>query len=412
MAIDYPDIISEYLDASERYEVDGVQIVPYLEPTEVAIGGVSNLMLLLQSAVNVPVELTLKPDLPQTSRFRGAPMLAMGEAELSVALEPAQVGLLVVPVTTTARAKEGQHQMHLNVTVKAQAEGQPTRVRSTEMKRRFRSDLIDDVVGLDLARVVGVGYRTTPTHKISLALTIRGKGGASDEAATLATKFQALWSLEDGDRQARALQEVSQRRANIIDQLQLEPLFVALFVEGQKRFADAGLPLRIGEAVALGKILTYTVRYFLASGTLQDGLLVPIWELGNEYELPTGDPLWVVCKVGFQHVLRLSVALSFGLVRQALGHHPWNVEERRAVISLVADSLETGQPMPPEFLYIPLLMAATYISRQITMDDEDVEHSLRLLEKAKAARSNVFADPDLADANLIFDRLMHAALQT
>jgi hypothetical protein len=32
MAIDYPDIISEYMDASKRYETDGVQIFPYLEP--------------------------------------------------------------------------------------------------------------------------------------------------------------------------------------------------------------------------------------------------------------------------------------------------------------------------------------------------------------------------------------------
>lgn len=410
MAIDYPDIISEYMDATERYETDGVQIVPYLEPTEIPVGGITNLILFLQSAVDVPVELTLTPDLPQTSRFRGTPMLAVGETELSVALEPAQVGILFVPVTTTPRAKEGQHQMHLNVSAKAQEP--PTRVRSTETAGRFRSELIDDVVGLDLARIVGVGYKTRPTGKISLPLTIRGKVELTDQGPNLATRFQALWSREDADRQAEALQEVSQRRANIIDELQIEPLFVALFVEGQRRFADTGLPLRIGEAVALAKILTYTVRHFLASSDLQDGLLGPIWELANEYDLPTGDPLWVMRNVGFHHLLRLSVALSFGLVRQALGRHPWSVEERRAVISLVADSVEGRQTLQPEFLYVPLLMAAACMSRQVIMDGEDNEHSLRLLQKAKAARADVFADPDLAEVNLIFDRLMKAVLQT
>ena len=94
MAIDYPDIISEYLDAPERYETGGVQIVPYLEPAQIAVGGVTKLALFLQSAVDVPVELTLKPDLPQTGRFRGSPMLALGEPELNVALEAAQVGIL------------------------------------------------------------------------------------------------------------------------------------------------------------------------------------------------------------------------------------------------------------------------------------------------------------------------------
>ncbi len=409
MDIDYPDVISDYLVATERYESDGVQIVPYLEPAEVAIGEVVNLVLLLQSALDVPVEFRVKPELPQTSRFRGVPMLAVDKPELSVALEPAQVGTLFMPVATTPQTKEGRHEIRLNVAAKP--EKQATRVRPIETPGRFRSNLIDDVVSLDLGRVLGVPFKVKSTHKISLPITVRGRVESVGETSNLATRFESLWVQEDGRRQSEALQEVSQRRAIIVDQLQSEPVFVGLFVEGQKRFADADLPLRIGEAVALGKILTYTVRYFLANGDLQDGLLVPIWELANRYDLPTGDPLWVLRNVGFQHLVRLSTALSFGLITQALGRQPWTLEERRAVISLIADTVEGAQLLPPEFLYIPLLMAATYISRQITLDGEDAEHSLRLLQKAKAARADVFADPELAEANLIFDRLMNAALQ-
>jgi hypothetical protein len=272
--------------------------------------------------------------------------------------------------------------------------------------------LIEDVVGLDLARVVGVKYKATSTRKIGVPVTIRGQAETSGEAPNLSTRFEAIWAVEAADRQGQALQEINQRRAVIIEQLQIEPLFVGLFVEGQKRFAEADLPLRIGEAIALGKILTYTVRHFLVSTDLQDGLLVPIWELANQYDLPTGDPLWVLRNVGFQHMLRLSVALSFGLIRRAMGRHPWNLEERRAVTSLVADTVEARQPLSPEFLYIPLLIAAAYISRQITLEGEDSKYSLKLLQKAKAARADIFTDPDLAEANLLFDRLTNAALQT
>jgi hypothetical protein len=410
MDIDYPDIISEYVVATERYEIDGVQVIPYLEPAEVAIGEAANLALLLQSALDVAVELSVKPELPQTSRFRGTPMLAVGKPELSVTLEPAQVGILFVPVATTPQTKEGQHEIRLNVSAKAQERA--TRIRPVETTGRFRSNLIDDVVGLDLARVLGVPFKVNPTRKISLPITIRGQVDAIAEAPDLATRFESLWTREDARRQSDALKEVSQRRAIIVDQLQTEPIFVGLFVEGQRRFADADLPLRVGEAVGLGKILTYTVRYFLANGDLQDGLLVPIWELANRYDLPTGDPLWVLRNVGFRHLVRLGTALSFGLVAQALGRQPWTLEERRAVISHVADTVEGAQLLPPEFLYIPLLMAAAYVSHQIVLDGEDVRHSLRLLQKAKTTRSNVFADPDLAEANLIFDRLMNTALQS
>ncbi|UCC86897.1 MAG: hypothetical protein JSV81_18890 [Anaerolineales bacterium] len=409
MEVDYPDIISEYLVATERYESDGVQIAPYLEPAKVAMGETANLVLFLQNAVDAPVELTIEPVLPQSGRLRGSPMLAVGEPKWQVALEPAQVGVLFVPITTTPQAKEGQHPIHLNISGKMKAHA--TRIRYGESKGRFRSNLIDDVVGLNLVRVVGVPYKAVTTRKISMSLTVQGEAAPPDQTPDLATRFDVLWNREEIDRQYEALQEVSQRRAIIIDQLQTEPLYVGLFGEGHKRFADAGLPLRVGEAVALGKILTYTVRHFLANSDLQDGLLVPMWDLAKKYEIPTGDPLWVLRNVGFQHLLRLSVALSFGLVHKALGRQPWTLEERRAVISLVADTVEAAELLPPEFLYIPLMMAAAYISDQIILDGEDSKHSLRLLQKAKSARADVFGEPDLDEANLIFDRLLNAALQ-
>jgi hypothetical protein len=409
MAVEYPDIISEYLVATERYEADGVQIVPHLEPAQLAIGDVTNLVLFLQSAVDAPVELTFKPELPQTGRFRGSPVLAVGASEFKVALSPGQVGILFVPLATTSRAKEGKHTLHLNASGKIQ--GQPTRVRPAQATGRFRSNLIDDVVGLDVARVLGVPYKATVTRKIPVSFTIQGQTDSRPEAPPMDTRFQSLWTAEDVKRQSEALQEIGQRRAIIVDQLQTEPVFVTLFTEGQKRFAEADAPLRVGEAIALGKVLTFTVSHFLQSGDMLDALLVPMWELANEYDLPTGDPLWVLRYVGFRHLLRLSIATSFGVVRQALGRHPWSVEERRAVLSLVADGVEAGQPLQPEFVYIPLLMAAPAISRRITLEGEDSRHSLQLLQEAKAARSQVFGDPDLAEANLIFDRLMSAALR-
>jgi hypothetical protein len=404
MAVEYPDIISEYVVATERYESDGVQIFPYMEPIEIPMGGTATLALLLQSSVDVPVDIAIEAEMPQTSRFRGVPVLEIGQAPLRAKLAPAQVGMLSVPVKTATQAKEGQYEIVLNVAVKAQ--GQGSRVRPQSNQGRFRSPLIDDVVGLDLARVVGVRFNCKTTRKIGVPVLVRGQAEVPAEAPDLTTRFESLWVVENAKVQGEALHEIGDRRAVIADQLQTEPLFVGLFAEAQRRFAEAGVPLRVGEAIALGKILTYTTRYFLANSDLQDGLLVPIWELALQYELPTGDPLWVLPNVGFRHVLRLSVALSFGLVKQALGRMPWSLEERRGVISLVADTVDAAQPLPVEFLYIPLLMAAATINRQIALENEDVVHSLKLLKKAKAARAEVFADPDLAEAGQMFDQIV------
>jgi hypothetical protein len=409
MAIEYPDIVSEYMDAGARYECDGVQVVPSLEPPRVPIGGYTLLVLLFQSGVDVPVDVIVEPAFPTTGRRRGSPMLETGERELGTRLEPAQVGTLYVPIRTTEAAREGQHEIELNIKVKGAAAAD--RVRPQGADGGFRSDLIDDVVGLDLGRVLGVPFTVTPTRKIRLAITIQGQADSAEEIPSMAAKFESLWTVEEAEAQARAFQEVDDSRVAITSGMLLEPLYVGLLVEGQHRFAQSAVPLRVGEAIALAKMLTYTARHFLEDPRLQDGLLVPIWELAQEYELPTGDPLWVLRNAGFGHLVRLSVALSFGLVARALGSQPWSLEERRGLIRLIAGRLEAEEKLPVEFIYIPLLAASTIIAHGVNVEGEDVGHSLRLLKKARAARSDVLDDPELAEASQIFDRLLEAALK-
>jgi hypothetical protein len=408
MDVEYPDIISEYVVVNERYECDGIQLVPSLEPAHIAVGGSSILILLLQNALDVPAEITIVPEMPASSRPKGAPILEIGQPTMNARLEPAQVGSLFVPVQATAQAPEGQYEVRLNLAAKTTGTG--NRIRPVQTAGRFRSHLIDDVVGLELGRVLGVAYSVIPTRKISLPITVQGRADPTAEKPAMVAKFESLWKVEQAARQARAQQAVEDQRSVILTQLSAEPLYAALFAEGLKRFAQAGVQLRVGEAIALGKILTHTALHFLGSRNLQDGLLVPIWESAAELNLPINDALLVVRRAGFSHLLRLSVALSFGLAAQAIQRQPWELEERRGLIQLIPDTVEAGETLPVEFLYIPLLIGAATVARQVVLNGEDVAHSLGLLRKAKAARADVFNDPDLAQASRVFDQVLQAAL--
>ena len=335
-------------------------------------------------------------------------MLELGEPVLHARLEPAQVASLCVPLRTTAHTRPGPHEVRFNLSVKLASGG--TRVRPTKTAGRFRSALIDDVVGLELGRVLGVAYTILPTRKFSLPVTVNDQAATSVERPYMASRFESLWTLEQLERQRRAQELVNAQRQTILASLQPEAIYARLLAEAQQRLAQAGLVLHIGEAIALGKILTYTVCHFLANADLQDGLLVPIYETAAEYDLPQRDPMWILRNLGFSRVLRLSIALSFGLAAQVLKRQPWEVEERRGLIQAIPERLEAGERLPIELVYIPLLLGAALVSYQIVMDGEDAGHSLRLLQQAKASRAEVFDDPELAEASRIFDNVLKAML--
>jgi hypothetical protein len=190
-----------------------------------------------------------------------------------------------------------------------------------------------------------------------------------------------------------------------------EALYANLYAESVQRFADVGLPLRIGEAITLAKILTYSCQYFLGSQDRRNGLLVPMWEQAFEAEADTTDSLEVIRTIGYHHLLRLSVAVSFGLIAQVFKRQFWSLPERQAVGNYIADNIETGEPLDPEFLYLPLLIAGTQISGKIKQKGEDVGHSLALMKKAREARTDLFADEDLAQADKVFNHILKKALQ-
>lgn len=407
MAVEFPDIVCEYVEAKERYECDGIQILPSLEPAQVPLGGYSVLIVLLQSALSVPTEVVLKPELPTSGRFKAEPLIEIGESNLRVHLAPAQVGTFYVPVKATPVAREGHYELRLNVAVKT--DGSARRIRPAKRTGGFRSELLDDVVGLDVGRVLGVPYTVIPTRKISVPFAVMGRTETPGNPPAVASKFESLWRIEDADVQERARSAVDSRRAEILRCLAMEPLFAALVAEGSERCAKSGVPLRVGEAVALGKILAYCAFQFLHSADLQDGLLVPIWELAHRFDLPTDDPMWVLRNVGFGHLTRLSVALAFGLVGKALNGQPWDLEERRTLIQEIPERLERGETLPVELIYIPLLAAATVIAHQVNFVGEDLWQSLHLLRTAKQAHVSVFSDPDLAQPSQVFDRLLDTA---
>ena len=404
MAIEYPDILGEITPAGQRYEAGAVQYVGSLSREAVASGEATELVLFLQSVVNVPIDVMLGLNVPmRTGGLRSKPsQLKIGELETTVPLKPAEVGELRIPIQTSAETPSTTYEIKLEIMGTPRA--RTNRIRAQRSKGRLGETILRDTIGLNLASTIGVGFTARSRNKLSFKFDVTGEEGSAP-GIDLAPTFTSLWTLEDWDLQHRAGREVNERRAHIVPYLTPEAIYVPLLDESRRIFADAEIILHVGEAISLAKILTYTLGYFLRNADLQDGLLIHIYMQAYLHNLPTDNAIWLVTEVGYSRIVRLSIALSFALVEGALKRQSWLLEEQRALADFVIGSLESGHPLPVEFLYLPLVMGGALVMREIVMEGEDPQQSLQMLAQAKKERAEDFTG-EAAETSELFDYLL------
>ena len=404
MAIEYPDIMGDYIDARQRFDAGGLHYICFLEPASLPPGGRTELLFLVQSVMDVPLEAALRVELPvRTGRLGRAVNFKTAQPELRVNVAPGEVGLMHVPLTCAADTPNKRYDIKVTFEAASSSSGQT--IRPPSQRGRFGKSLIRNPVGLKIASTIGVGYVAKP--KTQQILHVEVAGEPTEAELDLAPDFESLWTIEDLERQNSAQHEVSERRIHILPQLSPDALFATLWHESRPLFEAASVPLRMGEAIFLARILTYTATTFLNKGDWYDALLVPMWEAAMRNDLPTTDALWVVTRVGYDRLLRLSVAMSFGLADRAMGREVWSNEEQQAVIDLLSSAVGQGQgELPPEFLYLPLMLGSLAVAKELQMPGEDLQHSLQLLIQARRDRAAIFDDEELTLVNNLFEQLV------
>ena len=403
MAENYPDIIGEYVAANQRFEVNGLQYIGIFDPPMIKAGETTQFQLFMQNTTDAPLTAAIDISLPQSGRFRGKPVLQTEKTTFDLNLGQAEAGRLVIPLSTTEKIVNGRFKLGVEVAAKSEKGADSVR-KSLNKPPDIR--YLDSLVGLDLVSTLGSKYTTKNGKKTNFELDLSKEPGEATTSQLPQSNYQPVWNLEMAELRNEAQRKVDADRAKIIDALQIEPLFAALYAENTERFADSGLPLRIGEAIAIGKLLTFTVHFFLSQETVQNGLLYPIWERAVANNIEENSTLEIMKFAGYKHIVRLAAALSFGMVAEQAGKHLWPEHERQEVISYIADALDEGGTMPADFLYLPLMIGALSIVSRVRLPDEDVSNTISLVETAHDMRPDVLADDDMARARQVFTGLL------
>ena len=396
MSSEYPDVLGDLVDARHRLEVNGVHYVMKPDPTTLAPGELVKLRCWLQNCWNVPVEVVIEVHLPS----KPAPAFSAIQTRTDVPLEAAEVGEVTIPIACLPDAVSGTYAISVILGVKTKTRG--LYVRSKENKSHFEDTHLSFTTGMALSATMGLGFVARTQPKQEFTLRVEGAPGPAS-SPDLTPTYLSHWTMDLLSIQGRARQLVNDQRLHLLPSLTPQALYKAFLEESRARFQDANLPLHVGEAIFLAKILTYTVRYFLDLPDGHEAVLVPAYVLAYRYNLPTNDPIFLVVRADYARIARLAVSLSFGMLRQRIGRDVWSMEEQLALTDLIADRVERGGTLPAEFLYLPLLLGGLMVTHQVRMPGEQLEQSLDLLAKARHLRADVLAEiPELVT---LLDRL-------
>jgi hypothetical protein len=397
MSSEFPDILADLVEARQRFEANGVHYMVALKPPEIAPGEITNLHLWLQNCWDTPVDVVVALGLPAQS----SPTFSVLQERTDVPLRAAEVGQLTIPIASDAKTEPGTY--HLALTFDAKSRSRGLYIRSQKTEGQLGQSLLSFTTGLELASTTSVGFeaRTMPEQKLSLQVS-----GSPQAAPTgdLTPTFVSDWTIDDLAFVGKARQHVNDQRLYLQPQLTRQSLYMAFLEESQARFKDVGLPLHIGEAIYVSKILTFAVEYFLKQPDRQDVILVPPYMLAYRHNLPMDDPVFLIVRADYARIARLAISLSFGFLQQRLNRDLWIKEEQLALADLVSDRVERGGALPAEFLYLPLLLGGLLVSDQVLMPGENPLQSLNLLKRARQQRTAQLAEnPELGS---ILDQLL------
>ncbi|MBN1138737.1 MAG: hypothetical protein JXM73_19285 [Anaerolineae bacterium] len=369
-------------------------------PVTIAPGQIANLHIWLQNCWDVPVEVEITLHMPA----HPPPVLSAIQAQTDVLLEAAEVGEVIIPIVASSQGAPGEYPIAVTIGVRYKERG--LYIRSQKASGQFGDTLLAFTTGMSLAAVLGLGFvaRTCPQQQLRLHMEGPPHSGPPTD---LTPTFVSHWTVADLPVQGKAQQYVNDQRLYLLPKLIRQPLYLAFMEESQTRFRNAALPLQIGEAIFLAKILTHTAEYFLNQTSRQDAILVPAYTLAFRYDLPVSDPIPLIARADYGRMIRLAESVSFGLLRQSLGHIPWTLEEQLAITDLVVNQVEQGGNLPAEFLYLPLLLGGLLVASQVQMPGENLSQSLSLLTKAYNQRTTDLTDnPELMT---ILEQLLRSA---
>ncbi len=432
----FPDILGE-ITGGARVNIGLVQVALAIRPRVIRAGRPFEAIMLVQNASDTTVDFMARVHLPDRDADGKKKRFVTKLDKLVIGLEPAQVGYLVLPISTLPdTAISADYAITMDVKMKPAGDSKPRRIRFEdgggeviqEHLADGMSDAIEQLTHLNWSADKVSGLRST-----GLQVKFGLMSGTVGKIADLKAGWESLWTMSDLVDNALMLQKFRKQLATkVLPTLTAEKLYSTAVLSVGEKFEKAGFPLSKWERIVIAKMMSlvlifgapnkvqqlvagrFNLQPYLADDANLNNLTLPHWtveflNLINREPRALQAPPKAIFQLCFEALLKDATELAFHRVETVLGESLGNEGEHEIYIKKFLDDYAAGELTFMD-VYLPLVMGGITAADMVVLPDDNMENAVHDLREMVDARRSQFQNEDNAGLFQIIDRLMEKVL--
>lgn len=440
----FPDILG-YITGGGRHNDGVVQLALALRPRVIRAGRPFEVILLVQNAADVEVDVQVAVKLPDRDAANKKGQFVAKAQKLVIGLDPAEAGYVLLPINCLpGTAISSDYKVSVDVKTRIVDKKKPQRIRLPEGGGVVEIEHLADDLQADVEDLKKLNFSTEASGGFrggGLEVQFSVMSGKVGTIADLQPGWNSLWTLKDHLDDRLLLQKYFQTlKHKVLPGLKREFTFELLQEQVKGRFAKSGYPLQETEVLFVSKLLTLILEYALPSegegahGSLAAGIY-NIEPLLNQARLNQPEPItlpnWcsrflriltrderaakypaqAVAKLAFDDLLLDAMTHAFLMVETATGEDLGAADEMKTYSEQVIKMLsgESDVKMDLTHAYMPLMLGGIIVFDRVLLKNENLGDLIQDMRGIVQNRKREMTD-DNEPVFKIADQLVEHAL--
>lgn len=413
-APNYPDLLGS-ITGGARYNVNVAQIALGIRPRNVRAGRTFEVILLIQNASDADIDITATLQIPQQDAQKKPKRLIAKAERLVVGLRPAEVGYVMLPVTTLPDTAVGEYKIGVSVEVKVQ--GKPRRIRANDGGGAVDPQYLSEDTRTKLDDLKKLTFSTNRRGLMGTVLeaSFNVMSAQIGQLADLKATWVSLWKMSDHHDDSLLLtQYAGKLQTEVLPKLKRESLYPPLYQTTEQRFGQSGFDIKPPEAHYITKLLVYLLEMAAPEESTpnylndshydvqlalkkvlrgeQDPVTLPNWCKGmlkaiESNPMAVEQPATAFVDGAYDDLLRDAMRLGFQMITTSTGEKMGSEEDMNDYADKLIGKLQAGQTnLGFTDVYLPLLLGGVIIYDRAVLKSEKVGDMLTELSRIVKSR--------------------------
>jgi hypothetical protein len=421
--VNYPDILGA-ITGGARCNIGVVQAALAVRPRVARAGRPFEIILLLQNACDVDVDVTTTLHLPEEDGKKQYGKFVTKNRRIVIGMAPAEVGYVVLPATTLPDTAPGDS-YRVDVDIDAKPLQKPRRVREPEGGGEFSLEYLKPDAREKVENLQTLAFSTVKRlGRNTLEAPLSLMSGTLGQIVNFKPGWVSVCRLVDyADTRPLLHHYGDLLRTSILPALRRNELYPQLLQATKAKFTSAGFPLQETEAVLITKLMVLILEYaspsetghgYIAAGKY--GVMPLIERSPLTLEAPPELPRWLtamlqhvnrdarlashavttVTDLLYEDLLYDAAMLSFELVERETGEDLGGPEELEGYVRTLLNMIKDKAGLHFSQVYLPLIMGGIIVNDQLPVSKQSPADLLRSQASTMEARAAVLGDEEAA----------------